>query len=303
MDRLAAMRVFSEVALRGSFTAAADNLEMSRAKVTRHVKELESWLGCRLLQRSTRRISLTEAGESCLLRCQKMLELSDDLQGSIGQQNEAPRGQLRITTSMSFGSAHLASAVTTYLDQYPDVSIDLLIEDRSVNLIENRIDLAIRIAGELDPNMVARRIAPCRSVICASPDYLQRKGTPLVPSDIKDHNCLTYSNFGKGQWRFKKQGTEIDVPVSGNLSANEVMVLNQAAIAGAGISLQPTYLAGPLIQERKLTELLPDWEPPGLTIWGVYVSRHHIPATLRTFLDFLVKRFGGTPDWDKTINK
>lgn len=302
MDRLTAMQVFSEVALRGSFTAAADSLDMSRAMVTRHVVDLEKWLGARLLQRSTRRVNLTEAGDACLAQCRKILEICGEMQAASGQQDNTPRGQLRITTSMSFGIAHLANAVADFLAQTPEVAVDMLMVDRAVNLIEERVDLAVRISGDLDPNLVARKIAPCRSVVCASPDYLARRGTPSAPADLARHNCLTYSNFGKGQWRFLRKGEgkveESIVAVSGNLSANETSVLTQAVLAGAGIALQPTYLAGPLIRNGHLTALLSDWDPPELGIWGVYVSRSHVPAALRALLDFLVLRFGGTPYWD-----
>lgn len=297
MDRLKAMQVFSEVARLGSFAAAARQLDITRVMATRYVNELEAWLGSRLLQRSTRRVALTEAGESCLQRCRQMLELSDELQAA-GQCDQSPKGQLRITTSMSFGMAHLAAAVTDYLELFPEVAIEMLVADRSINLIEERIDLAIRIAGELDPNLVARRIAPCRSVVCAAPSYLARRGMPQAPADLAGHNCLTYANFGKSEWRFRRDDDELSVPVAGNLSANEATVLNQAALAGAGIALQPTYLAGPQIREGRLVALLPGWSPPDLSIWGVYLSRRHVPAALRTLLDFLVRRFSGTPAWE-----
>ena len=298
MDRLTAMQVFSEVAQRGSFTAAADHLEMSRVMVTRYVTQLEKWLGARLLQRSTRRISLTEAGESCLAQCRQILELSADMQEHSGQRDLAPKGQLRLTTSMSFGVAHLAAAVSDYLRQFPAVSVDMLMVDRSVNLIEDRVDLAIRISGELDPNLVARRIAPCHSVICAAPDYIARHGLPQTPDDLARHNCLTYSNFGNGEWRFNRAGESVSVSIRGNLSANEATFLTQAALTGSGIALQPTYLAGPLIRSGQLQPLLPEWQPPELTIWGVYLTRRHVPASLRTMLDFLVERFGQKPAWD-----
>jgi DNA-binding transcriptional LysR family regulator len=301
MDRLAAMKVFAEVARCGSFTAAAEHLEMSRVMVTRHVAALEAWLETRLLQRSTRRISLTEAGEVFLTQSRQMLELSADMQERSGERDRAPRGQLRVTTSMSFGMAHLAAAIAEYLALYPQVSVDLLMVDRPVNLIEDRVDLAVRISGELDPNLVARRIAPCRSVVCAAPAYLARRGTPQRPTDLAQHNCLTYSRFGKSEWRFLAAGDETSVPVSGNLSANEATVLTQAARVGAGIALQPTYLAGPLIRSGELVRLLPGWQLPDLTIWGVYLSRQHVPATLRTLLDFLVQRFQGQPHWDAGI--
>lgn len=298
MDRLTAMQVFSEVVHRGSFTAAAEHLGMTRMMATRYVTDLEQWLGTRLLQRSTRRISLTAAGESCLARCTQMLELSADMLEGSNQGVQTPKGQLRITTSMSFGIAHLVAATTDYLARYPEVSVDMLMVDRSVNLIEERVDLAVRISGELDPGLVARRIAPCRSVVVASPAYLERRGRPAAPADLSGHNCLTYSNFGKGEWRFARGKDEISVPVSGNLSANEATCLMQATLAGAGVALQPTYLAGPLIQQGQLVKLLPSWNPPELSIWGAYLSRKHLPASLRTMLDFLAERFGGMPSWD-----
>jgi len=163
------------------------------------------------------------------------------------------------------------------------------------------VDLAVRISGELDPNLVARRIAPCHSVVCASPAYVARHGAPQRPADLAQHNCLTYSRFGKSEWRFRAGGNETSVPVGGNLSANEATVLTQAARTDAGIALQPTYLVGPLIRSGELIRLLPDWQPPDLTIWGVYLSRQHVPATLRTLLDFLVRRFEGQPHWDKDV--
>lgn len=299
MDCLTAMQIFGEVVQRGSFTAAAEHLGMTRVMVTRYVTQLEKWLGARLLQRSTRRISLTEAGESCLAQCRQMLDLAADMRDRSGQRDLAPKGQLRITTSMSFGVAHLAAAISDYLRQYPAVAVDMLIVDRAINLIEDRVDLAIRISGELDPNLVARRIAPCRSVICAAPAYIAGHGLPQAPADLARHNCLTYSNFGKGEWRFRRADEDIAVPIAGNLSANEATVLTQAALAGAGIALQPTYLAGPLIRSGQLVHLLPDWQPPDLTIWGVYLTRRHVPAALRTLLDFLVARFGQNPPWDR----
>lgn len=302
MDRLTAMRVFTEVAKRGGFTAAAEHLDITRVKATRYVSELENWLGTRLLQRSTRRVSLTEAGEVCLRQCEQMLALTQDLKSTVGKRESSPRGQLRMTSSISFGQAHLASAVTDYLKRYPEVAVDLMVVDRAVNLIEERVDLAIRITGELDPNLVARRIAPCRSVICASPAYLQTRGTPNQPQSLTAHNCLTYTNFGRSEWRFgNRQGEEVNVEISGNLTANEASVLMEAALAGAGVAQLPTYLANPLIERGALIELLPEWNPPELVIWGVYLSRRHLPATVRTMLDFLAERFHDAKRWEESV--
>jgi DNA-binding transcriptional LysR family regulator len=299
MDRLQAMQVFAEVVNRGSFTAAADHLSMTRVKATRYVSSLEEWLGTRLLQRSTRRISPTEAGLTFLTHCQQMLELESDMLTTLGERDISPKGQLRITSSTSFGQSHLVLAVSDYLKQYPDVRIDMMMVDRTVNLIEERIDLAIRITGELDPSLVARRIAPCRSIVCASPAYLEAHGIPETPNELVNHNCLTYSNFGKTEWRFQQPTRdEVSVSVTGNLSANEAGVLTTAVLAGSGIALQPSYLVGPYIRSGELVPLLVDWTPPELIIWGVYLSRQHVPASLRTMLDFLAERFKGRPYWD-----
>ncbi|WP_421869240.1 LysR family transcriptional regulator [Motiliproteus sp.] len=300
MDRLEAMQVFAEVVKQGSFTAAAEQLDISRVKATRSVNALEDWLGARLLQRSTRRISLTEAGQACLRQCQQMLELEEELQSSLQQADQPPRGRLRVTASSSFARAHLAPAMADFLARYPQVSIDMIASDDTINLIEQRVDLAIRISGELDPGLVARRLAPCRSIVCASPTYLTRHGTPQTPDELSRYNCLTYSNFGKGAWRFERPDQpQLTVPVSGNFSANEASVLTEAVLSGIGIALQPSYLVGPLIREGRLVPLLSDWQAPELSLWGVYLSRHHLPASLRSLLDFLIERYQGTPDWDQ----
>lgn len=298
MDRLTALQVFAEVAQSGSFTAAADKLDLSRAKVTRYVAELEGWLGARLLQRSTRRLTLTEAGEAALLRCAQIEEVLDDLKGSAGDRDAIPRGLIRVTSSTSFAQQHLAAALTDYRKLYPQVQVDLLVGDRTFNLIEDKIDLAIRTTNNPDPGLVARRIADCHSVCCASPDYLARHGVPQTPTDLVAHTCLTYSYFGKSHWRLRHAAEEVSVPVGGSFSANEVGVLQAAAEAGAGIVMLPTYLAMAAMARGQLQAVLPDWQPEGLGLYGLYVSRRHMPATLRTLLDFLAARFGPQAPWD-----
>jgi DNA-binding transcriptional LysR family regulator len=179
MDRLNAMRVFVNVVDAGSLSAAADKLDMSRPVVTRYVAELEQWTGARLLHRTTRRLSLTAAGEELLPRCRQVLELALDMQAAVRHPAEAPSGQLRITASTSFAQAQLADAVADYVRLYPGVAVDLVLLDRAVNLVDERIDLAIRVAAEIDPNLIARRLTDCRSVVCASPAYLKEHGQPL----------------------------------------------------------------------------------------------------------------------------
>lgn len=298
MDRLTAMRVFVEVVDSGSQTAAADKLELSRAMVSRYLAELEHWLGERLLHRSTRRLSLTDAGQECLQRCRQVLEQVGDLENSAGLRHTQPKGLIRITAVMSFGRMYLAPAVAEYVARYPDVHVDMLLLDRTVNLVEERIDLAIRISNDLDPALFARKLAVCRSVICAAPAYLQRHGVPQTLEDLSRHNCLTYTHFGKSEWRFMRDGQPYSVQVGGNISANEVACLLEVALAGAGVAMMPTYLVAPLIRSGQLQVLLPEWQALELGIYGVYASRRYIPQTLRTLLDFLAEKLRAE-QWDQ----
>jgi len=300
MDRISAMRVFSEVVTRGSFTAAADTLGMSRAMVTRHIAELERWLKTRLLLRSTRRLSLTEAGEACMARSRLLLEMVNDVEQVVGQKDTEPHGQIRVSSSVSFGQAHLSAAMVDYLAKYPRTRVDLTLGDRPVNLVEDRIDLSIVVTDELDPSLISRKLSSCRSVVCASPKYLATRDVPVTVDDLSRHNCLTYSRFEKSQWNFSRHGVEASVQVSGNFSANEATVLLQAVRAGGGLSVQPDYAVAPLLRSGELVEILPDWKPRPLGVYGVYVSRRHQPASMRTLLDFLAARFGPEPVWERS---
>ncbi|WP_137819128.1 LysR family transcriptional regulator [Pseudomonas sp. 2FG] len=298
MDRLIASRVFVEVVERGSQTAAAERLDMSRAMVSRYLAELESWVGARLLHRSTRKLSLTGIGEEILPRCRQMLELADGMQASGLNAAEAPRGTLRLTCSHSFAVSWLAAAVSDYLRRYPGTAVDLLLGSQAVNLVEERIDLALRITNQLDPNLIARKLAVCRSVVCAAPAYLRAHGSPQRAEELVRHNCLTYSYFGRSLWQFEKDGEPVAVPVGGNLSANESSVLLEAAVAGAGISLQPLYSAAPLLRSGQLVSLLDDYRAEELGIYALYSSRRHMTPALRAMLDFLIERLAGDPHWD-----
>lgn len=299
MDRLTAARVFVEIADRGSMIAAADTLDMSRAMVTRYLAEMEAWCGVRLLHRTTRRLSLTAAGEVTLQRCREMLAVADDMVAAGQSDPDAPHGLLRLATSHSLAQTALAAALAAFLLKYPKVSVDVQVDNRAVNLVEQRIDLAIRITNELDPGLIARRLGDCDSVIVASPAYLQRCGAPQTPEDLARHNCLTYSYFGKTYWRFQKNGEWMQAAVGGNWSANESMALLAAAVQGAGIAMQPTFAAAPLIEQGKLAALLPGYRPQQLGIYGVYTSRDHMPSALRAMLDHLLDWFATDPGWNR----
>lgn len=295
MDRLTAMQVFVEVAQSGSFSAAADKLDMSRAMVTRYVGELEQWLGARLLQRTTRSVTLTDAGENCLRRSQQMLALMQDVQDETQGQGEALRGQLRITCSMSFAYAQMAAAVVDFLKLHPQLKIDLNASEGALNLVEARIDLAIRISAEPDPLLMGRALAPCTSVLVASPDYLRAQGTPKVPADLAAHRCLSYANFGKSVWKLQQGEVQAEVRVGSYFSANEATALLRAALAGGGIALQPSFLANAHLREGSLQLVLPQWTLPDMAIYALYPSRKHLPPAVRALLDFLVLRFAQTP--------
>ena len=298
MDRLQAIRVFVTVVDLGSQSAAADHLDLSRPVVSRYLAELEDWVGARLMHRTTRKLNLTAAGSEILPRCRQMLDLSTDMQAAVSEPDEVPRGLLRISVSTSFGQAQLADAMAAYVKRYPGVSIDMQMLDRTVNLVDERIDLAIRTSNDLDPNLIARRLTVCRSVICASPAYLLEHPTPLRVEDLSQHNCLTHSYFGKSLWHFEEDGEQVSVPVQGNISANEASTLLRAAMAGAGVAMLPSYQAGVHIQSGDLIRLLPHAEPRQMNIYAVYASRKHMPAALRSMLDFLVLRFPEEPEWD-----
>ena len=296
MDRLTAMRVFTEVATSGSFSATAERLEMSRAMVTRYVGEMEQWLQARLLQRTTRSVTLTDAGEQALRRCQQMLALVEDIEEETTATSEGElRGQLRLTCSVSFAYAQLGAAIADFLALHPQLKIDLDASEGSLNLVERRIDLAIRISSGPDPMLIARPLARCDSVLVAAPAYLARHGVPTLPTDLERHRCLSYANFGKSVWELSQSGRTERVAVSGHFSANEATTLLRAALAVAGIALQPTYLANPHIASGELQALLPGWELPVMAINALYTSRRHQSPAVRALLDFLVDRFEGAP--------
>lgn len=291
MDRLTAIDVFIEVAERGSLTAAAEVLDMSRPMVTRYLAALEQWLGARLLHRTTRRVGLTGPGEIALTRFQQMRGVRQELEDELASQDPEPHGVLRVTASVSFGQLHLAPAVADYVKRYKQARIELLMVDRIVNLVEERIDLAVRISRQIDPALIARRLADCRSVLCAAPAYLQRQGIPHSAEQLATHNCLTHHYVGKGVWCLQRDGREVAVSVSGNISANDSSLLLEAVRSGTGIAMLPAYQVNPLLASGELVALLADYSLEEMGLHAVYTSRRQQSTLLRSFVDFLVERF------------
>ncbi|MDM0085401.1 LysR family transcriptional regulator [Variovorax sp. J31P179] len=297
MDRITAAEVFLTIAARGSLSATADALSMSRPMVTRYLAELEGWVGSRLLHRTTRKLSLTPAGEEMLVHCQRILDVAADMVSLSSRSEEGPRGVLRIACSQSLAQEVLSVAVAEYLRVFPLVTVDFSIGARAVNLVEERIDLAIRITNDIDPNLIARPLAQCASAICASPAWVAKHGLPRRPHDLSARNCLTYSHFGKSLWEFSHANERIAVPVGGNLSANEPQVLLAAALEGVGITMQPLYAVSRLITEGKLVPLLPGFAPQTLGVYGILASRRQVSAALRAMIDFLASWFQDPSRW------
>ncbi|HUG25413.1 LysR family transcriptional regulator [Piscinibacter sp.] len=302
MDHLSAIRTFVEIADQGSLTRAAEVLDLSRAMVSRHLESLERWLGARLLHRTTRRVSLSEAGQEALPRLRQMLDLASDLQTVAGARHNEPTGKLRLTTSLSFAVASLTQAIVAFRSRHPRIEIELLTVDRAVDLVGERIDLAVRITNRLDEGVVARRLATCRSVLCASPAYLERRGTPDRPQDLADHDCITHSFGSRSEYRLRHAGRLTSVGVKGPLSSNETAVLREAALAGAGIAMLPSYFVRDDLARGALVRLLPEHEPEPLGIHAVFLSRQHQPRPLKLLIDFLAERFGGDiAPWDRPL--
>ncbi|MCE3265152.1 MAG: LysR family transcriptional regulator [Pseudoduganella sp.] len=293
MDRIASANVFVVIAERGSLAAAAEALDMSRAMVTRYLAEMEAWAGARLLHRTTRRLGLTAAGEVTLARCRELLALAGAIPAAGDAAAGEPRGLLRVACAQFLAQTALAEALTAFLRRFPRVVLDLQVDNRAVNLVEQRIDLAIRITNALEPSQIARKLGECRSMLAASPAYLAEHGAPAEPQDLARHNCLAYSYFGRSVWELARAGGEaVVVPVGGNLSSNESMALLAAAVQGAGIAMQPRFVVQPEVAAGRLVQVLPDWQPQALGIHAIYTSRQHMPPALRALLDYLADWFG-----------
>lgn len=299
MDRLATMETFVRVVEAGSFVAAAERFGISPAVVSRHVQDLEERLGTRLLNRTTRRIGLTEPGAAYYERCLQVLRDIEEMDLSVASEVQHPRGVLRVNAPVVFGTRHLSRFLAEYEQRYPEVAIELNLTDRFIDLVEEGADLAVRIGRLTDSALVARRLCPVRIVLCASPQYLKRYGTPRTPADLTQHNCLGYTYTRAGaEWDFTGPDGEVVMPIRGSLRANHGEVLHQAAIDGVGIVLEPTFIAGEALTAGLLRPLLPDYPTAELGAYAVFLSRKFLSAKVRTFVDFLAEKFGPEPYWD-----
>jgi DNA-binding transcriptional LysR family regulator len=299
MEDLQRMAVFAAVVEGRSFSEAARRLRLSKSVVSKAVSELERSLGARLLNRTTRAMSLTEAGSVFYAHCARIVEELEQARLAVGQFHSQPQGLLRVSASVAFGTLHVAPALPQFLARYPDVRIDMVIGDRLVDLAEERFDVAVRITKEPASNLVARRLAAVNRKIVATPGYFQRHGVPATPADLVSHNCLTYTHFNPHEtWRLRGPEGDITIPIKGNLRLNDDEALSEAVLGGLGVALLPTFIIGRDVQSGRLQAVLSGYVPSERHIYAVYLPNRHVPANVRAFIDFLLERFAPTPYWD-----
>lgn len=299
MDRLDSMRIFVRVAELGSFSAVARQMDVARSVVTRQVAALEAHLGVKLIARSTRSLTLTSAGEAYVARCREILNLVEAAEAGIAEEGATPRGQLRISVPLSFGLRQLIPLLLDFGRTYPEISIDLDFSDRLVNLIEEGIDVAVRITSGLAPQDVARRIGSSRLMILAAPEYLNRHGEPAHPRDLSGHQCLCYLPSQSAGWTFVVEGRPTVFPVHGPVRSNNGDALMDAAIRGLGIVCQPSFIAASAVEAGWVRPILADFPLPELGIYAVFPSNRFIPHRVRLLVDYLVERIGSRPYWER----
>src|ERR1700685_720991 len=290
------MAVFAKVVETSSFAAAARHFDISPAMVSKHIRTLEERLAVRLLNRTTRRVSATEVGQAYYERGLRILREVEDAERAAGDMQAAPRGLLRVTSSVAFGAHQLAPAIADYLVAYPDVSVDLILEHDYVDLLEERIDVAIRQGRLSDSSLIAKKLYAVETVLCASPDYLAANGTPQKPRDLAKHNCLIYTYAASGTWAFTDPNGKAEaVRIFGRILANSGDALLTFALKDTGIILAPDYLVADVLRAGRLIRLLPEYKTPSTPVYAVYPHSNFLSAKTKTFIDFLAARFAQLP--------
>lgn len=293
MDRLKAMETFVRVVREGSFAAASDQLGLSRAIVTKHVMQLEKQLGARLINRTTRRFSVTEIGQTYFDFCVRVLQDMAEQDALVNRLQEEPRGELKVLAPKSFGSLYLGNIVSEFMERYPEIRVTLMLSDVSMHgldLVEHGFDLAIRVQAPSDSSLVTRRIGALQWVLCASPAYLAAHGEPQTLDDLTRHKCLLHSKHGDGVWHFQTSQGQQPVKVAGAMSTNSVMVLHQVTRNNMGIALLPTYCVGPDLAKGDLLRICPSYGTETRMIYALYAPSRYTPRKVRVFLDFVVSR-------------
>lgn len=300
MDRLRAYEVFTTVVAKNGFARAADALGTSPANVTRYVADLEAHLGTRLLNRTSRRIALTEAGAALYERLRHVLDDVAEAEAAASADSRAPRGRLRINAPLSFGVRHLAPLWPRFMAAYPDVELDISLSDRVVDLVDEGYDLAIRISRGGSQSHVARKLAMSHNIVCAAPAYIAAHGAPATPDDLIGHACIAYTLSPDPEaWPFlDAHGQTYGAPIRPRFSSNNGDTVRAMALSGQALAWLPTFLAGEDLREGRLVRLMPDHPLPPIAILAVYPSRRHLSAKVRAMVDFLADAFKGTPVWE-----
>lgn len=297
MDKFQEMRAFVSVVSEGSFVRGAEAMNLSKTAVSRLVGDLESRLGTRLLQRTTRRLSLTQEGEVFLERCRELLAGLDEAEAELSAQTGEVIGQLRVNVPVTFGLLYLAPLWPRFMDLHPKVTLEVTLADRLVDLVEEGYDMAVRIARLPSSSLVSRQLTATRMVLCASPGYLRRHGTPAHPSDIAHHSVITYTLLATGdQWEFQGPDGTATVKVLPRMRTNSGDTCCAAAVAHHGIVLQPSFLVAPFLASGELVEVLPQYRAIELGVYALYPSRKHLTPKVRALVDFLVEAFR-VPTW------
>lgn len=302
MDKYLAMRAFLAIVRAGSFVKAAEQLDMSTTTCSRLLTELEAQLGVRLVQRTTRTLSITEAGQQLAARFESINAEIEAAEQEVQSATHRVAGTLRVAMPQVFGLSVIAPMLHAFRQQHPALVLEVTASDRRMDLVAEGFDLALRITGRLDEGYVARQLAPIRVAVCASPGYLQRRGTPLTPAALDSHDCLTYlETAGPNQWVFAGPDGLVQQRVSGSFRANSGELLRVCALAGDGLIYQPTFLVGDDLRAGTLLQVLQDFLPPPLGLYAVYPDRRHLPVRTRVFVDFLIQRFEAAPPWDRDL--
>jgi DNA-binding transcriptional LysR family regulator len=300
MDPLDGVAAFTRVVEAGSFSAAARRLRISKSATSAHVQRLEERLGVRLLHRTTRRISLTEAGAAYYRHCARIVAEAESAEQAARALQREPRGMLSISVPDTFGPMHVAPAIAEFLARFPGLTIDISLSPTHVDLVQEGLDLAIRIGTLKDSPLVVRRLAPSRFVLCAAPAYLEIRGVPRVPDDLLRHACLGVSVMPWGdEWHLVSAKGEHRIAAGGVLRSNSAEILRGAALSGLGIALLPSWAVGDDLRSGALTRILPGCEPPPSAVYAVYPTNRLMSAKVRAFVDHLARRIGRTPYWDK----
>lgn len=304
MDRLASMQVFVATADAGSFSEAARRLAMSPSMVTKHVEALERRLGTRLLHRSTRRLVLTEAGADYRDRCRYLLAEVDEIEAGVSTDRLEPRGLLRVSVPVSFGVRHIAPLLPDYGRRYPAVTVELGLNNRFVDLVEEGWDVAIRFGTLTNSALIARRLGTSRMVVCATPEYLAAHGKPRTVADLAQHNCLRYAPAGVSSampWQFRGPYGPVTLEVRGNLLASDPSVLHAAALSGQGMLFEPTFLVGEDLANGRLIEIVLDQIPLSIPIHAIWSPGRRLSSKVRSFVELLAEHMQPVPPWDRGL--